>query len=105
VGEDTDNAIDLAAFLDRPLSSQFGASIGELYGQLTGGVTQSSAEATSAAEGFRVYETALNGQSLATSGVSLDEEAIKMMSYQRAYQASARYISTINQLLDVLINM
>jgi len=105
VGEDTDNAIELASFLDRPLSSQFGASIGELYGQLTGAVTQSSAEATSAAEGFRVYETALNGQSLATSGVSLDEEAIKMMSYQRAYQASARYISTLNELLDVLINL
>ena len=76
-----------------------------LYDRLTSQVTQGSAEAHSVAEGYRTYETQLQGQSSAISGVNLDEEAIKMMSYQRAYQASAKYISTLNGLLDTLMNL
>jgi flagellar hook-associated protein 1 FlgK len=33
-----------------------------------------------------------------------DEEAISMMSYQRAFQASARAISAVDEMLDTLIN-
>jgi flagellar hook-associated protein 1 FlgK len=39
------------------------------------------------------------------SGVNLDEEAVSMMSYQRAYQASARFISTIDDLLRMLTEL
>jgi flagellar hook-associated protein 1 FlgK len=39
------------------------------------------------------------------SGVSLDEEAAAMMRYQRAYEANARFFSTVNQTLDVLLNL
>ena len=35
----------------------------------------------------------------------LDEEAIDMIMLQQTYQASARYISTLSDLLDVLINL
>lgn len=38
------------------------------------------------------------------SGVSLDEEMTNMIRYQRAYQASARAMSTMDDMLDVLIN-
>lgn len=37
-------------------------------------------------------------------GVSLDEEAADMMRYQRAYQASARMMSVINDMLDEAMN-
>jgi flagellar hook-associated protein FlgK len=30
---------------------------------------------------------------------------VNMLSYQRAYEASAKYISTINQLLQTLIQL
>lgn len=105
IGEDTDNAVDLTAFMDRPIDSQNGASMSVLYDRLTSQVTQGSAEAHSVAEGYRTYETQLQGQSSAVSGVNLDEEAIKMMSYQRAYQAAAKYIATLNDLLDTLMNL
>jgi flagellar hook-associated protein 1 FlgK len=39
------------------------------------------------------------------SGVSLDEEAAAMMRYQRAYEANARFFTTINETLDVLLNL
>lgn len=38
------------------------------------------------------------------SGVSLDEEMANLIQYQHAYQANARIISTIDELLDVVIN-
>lgn len=38
-------------------------------------------------------------------GVDLDEETSNLIVYQHAYQASARVISTINDILDTLINM
>ena len=39
-----------------------------------------------------------------TSGVNLDEEAANLIRFQRAYEASARYISVIDQILNVLVN-
>ena len=38
------------------------------------------------------------------SGVSLDEEATNMIMYQQSYSSSARYITTIDDMLDKLIN-
>lgn len=48
--------------------------------------------------------TALQNQRDSLSGVNLDEEASSMMTLQRGYQASARFISVINQLTDQLVN-
>ena len=39
------------------------------------------------------------------SGVSLDEEAIRVMELQRGYQAMSKLISVINGLTDTLLNM
>lgn len=47
---------------------------------------------------------ALQTQRDRVSGVDLDEEAANMLNFQRGYQASARFISVINQLTDQLVN-
>lgn len=39
------------------------------------------------------------------SGVSLDEEATKMIEFQRAYDASARLIRTADEMLETVINL
>ena len=39
------------------------------------------------------------------SGVSVDEEAMNMIIYQRAYQGAANYIGVIDQLLDEVIGL
>ena len=41
---------------------------------------------------------------MSTSGVSLNEEGVEMMSYNKAYQALARMMTTMDEQLDVLIN-
>ena len=39
------------------------------------------------------------------SGVSMDEEMTNMIRYQRSYAASAKLITTADQLLQTLLNM
>lgn len=41
---------------------------------------------------------------MATSGVSINEEGIQMMTYNKAYQALARLMTAMDEQLDVLIN-
>ena len=38
------------------------------------------------------------------SGVSLDEEMANLIQFQHAYQANAKIISTVDELLDLIIN-
>lgn len=40
----------------------------------------------------------------AVSGVSLDEEMTNMITYQRGFEAAARVLSTVDSMLDTLIN-
>ncbi|HLO77738.1 MAG TPA: flagellar hook-associated protein FlgK [Magnetospirillum sp.] len=55
------------------------------------------------------YQTTLNSsldfQNAAYSGVNLDEEIMAMMDYQQAYSASAKVISTLQDMLETLTSM
>jgi flagellar hook-associated protein 1 FlgK len=105
IGEDTQAAVILASFQERPLASQDGSSLSDLYDRMTTTITQASTIAKSVAEGSRVFSENLSGQSLAISGVNIDEEAIKLLRFQRVFQASARYIQTLDELLSVLVQL
>jgi len=105
IGSDAENAVVLGGFLDRELESAGGDSLAVLYDGLVAQTSQSAAVARAVAEGSRVFQKTLEGQKLAVSGVSLDEEAVKLITYQRMYQASARYIATLAEILDVLVNL
>jgi flagellar hook-associated protein 1 FlgK len=39
-----------------------------------------------------------------TSGVSIDEELTLMLQYQRSYQAAARMLTVMDEMLDRVIN-
>lgn len=40
----------------------------------------------------------------ATSGVSLDEETVNLIKYQHVYEAAAKVISVIDEMLDIIVN-
>lgn len=105
IGADTDAAVDMAGFLDLPLESAGGANLAEIYDRLAGDTTQAAATATAVADGLRVFEQSLESQHAAISGVSLDEEAVRLITFQRAFQASAKYIATLNDLLQLLVSL
>jgi len=104
IGEDTKNGQLLANLLDAPLGAS-GLSLADQYEHLTSNVALASQSASAAADGFRNFQQSLEGQQLAISGVNIDEEAVRMIEYQRVYQASAKVISTVNELLQTLLNL
>jgi flagellar hook-associated protein 1 FlgK len=52
----------------------------------------------------QVLTDAVENRRQSVSGVSLDEEMANLVRFQRAYQASSRAMSTLDEMLDVLIN-
>jgi len=52
----------------------------------------------------RVLTQAIEDRRQSTSGVSMDEEMTNLIRFQRGYQAAARTMSTIDEMLDQLIN-
>lgn len=78
------------------IGAQFSAIVGQLGVQ-----SQEGARQTSNTE-FLVQQVETRRQSV--SGVSLDEEMSNMIKFQHAYNASARFMTTYDELLDKLIN-
>jgi len=52
----------------------------------------------------QVITTQVDASRESIAGVNLDEEMTNMLSYQHAYSAAGRLVSTIDEMLDVLIN-
>ena len=51
-----------------------------------------------------VLSGAIDDRRQSTSGVSMDEEMTNLVRFQRGYQASARAMNTVDEMLDQLIN-
>lgn len=105
IGKDTQTVLKLAALEKQPLPTLSGRSIRSQYELSVGDVAQRSSTAKSLAEAFSQYAATLESESLSQTGVNLDEEAAKMLQYQRAYQASARVIQTANEIFDVMMQL
>ena len=88
-----------------PLNTIGGKSILEFLNAQTQIVGQQAANASAGqtvAQQSVAQAKALRAQ---VSGVSLDEEAVRVMELQRGYQAISKLISVINGLTDTLLNM
>ncbi|MDP4098601.1 flagellar hook-associated protein FlgK [Paenibacillus sp. P96] len=79
-----------------PIGAQFSAIVGQL------GVQSQEAARQAANQEVLVQQVETRRQSV--SGVSLDEEMSNMIKFQHAYTASARFMTTFDELLDKLIN-
>ena len=68
------------------------------------GLGVQTASATSRATVAAKSLATASAQQLAQTSVDTDEEAANMLAYQRAYQASSRVLTAIDEMLDTLIN-
>lgn len=105
VGVDTQNAQALISLYDIGFDSLGGTTITGAYDQLINETTQGATIAASVKSGFDVFHKTLDASAQAVSGVNLDEEAVDLILLQRTYQASAKFIATISELLDTLVNL
>lgn len=91
------NALVIAGF-------RGGAAIDGAYTALVTDIGADSSDARRSALNSSVLVDALESRRQSLSGVSLDEEMTNIVKYQRGYQAAARALSAMDELIDVLIN-
>ncbi len=53
----------------------------------------------------QALSTQLEARRQAISGVSTDEETLQLMQFQRAYEASAKLISAVDEMLRVVLGI
>jgi len=99
------NALRMVKVLDTPVAALGGVTLNDYYDTMVAQVGQKSSAEAAMAEGFASYRESLRNQRDQYSGVSLDEEAIRILEFQRAFQAAARIISTVDELYRTLLAM
>ena len=82
-----------------------GQSPTSFYSGIVSSVGNSTANANAEQSASAMALQQLNDQRAAVSGVSLDEEAANMLKFQQAYAASAQVVTTINDMMNAVINM
>jgi flagellar hook-associated protein 1 FlgK len=81
-----------------------GGDADKRYSQLVTRMGNDVAGAQRAQATAQILTDNLSDRRESVSGVSLDEEMTNIIRFQRAYQASARAMSTTDEMLDTLIN-
>jgi len=105
IGNGADNAIKIAEAFTKPTELLGGRSINALYDELISGTTRDINSQKGVTDGLRNFQQTLEAQHLGISGVNLDEEAVKMLLYQRAFQATSKLVSVAAEMLDTLVKI
>ena len=105
VGNGADNAIRIAEAFTKPTELLGGRSVNALYDKMIAGTTREISSQKGVTDGLRNFQQSLEAQNLGISGVNLDEEAVKMLLYQRAFQATSKLVSVASEMLNTLVNL
>ncbi|MCW5765513.1 MAG: flagellar hook-associated protein FlgK [Phycisphaeraceae bacterium] len=102
---DNGTALAVAALRDEAIGSLGGGTLLGHWDQTVQSVAVRTSAARTGAESTAAVRQSLEAQRSAVSGVSVDEEAINLLTYQRQYQASARYISVLDEMTKTLLSL
>lgn len=75
------------------------------YRALLGSLGAASQRASRIADNQDVMTTQVDAAKDAESGVNVDEEMVAMVQYQHAYAAAAKFLNSVNDMLDTLLNI
>ena len=94
----------LIADLDTATVTQDGyLSISDIYGSIVNAVAVSGHATNGDLQATDTIMLSLRAQRESISGVNLDEEAIALVKYQRAFQGAARFISVVDEMIAELV--
>jgi flagellar hook-associated protein 1 FlgK len=102
---DGTNAAALLAVLERPLPALDNDSLLSRPDRIVDSIAVDTASAVSLAEGAAAGITMFENAIGEVSGVDVDEEMLVMLDTQRAYQASARFVGVVDDMLAEIIQM
>lgn len=102
---DNRNALALAGLREQGVNALQGLSIPGYWNRHVEEISISTAQARDQFLADSVVKENLQVQQQAYSGVNADEETIDLMSYQRMYQANARFITVVDELMQTLLTL
>ncbi len=97
------NALEIAALRDLGLTELNGLSLSQHWSRHVEDFAVRQGQARQQFQADTVIREGLTAQQQSISGVNADEEAINLIQFQRAFQASARFLTIIDEMLDTLI--
>jgi len=105
--DEGDNTIagNLLKWLESPQEGLGKVTVAQHYNEAVASYGQELANINNRLADQEVISHTLTQMRAGVSGVSLDEEMSSLIQYQRAYQASAKLISTINDLFQTILAM
>jgi len=103
IGADTEVLNQLVDLVDVPLEPLDGRSVRETYEDTVSSLGQQISLQQNTTIGLKDFYSTLQSQHLAITGVNIDEESIRMIAYQRAFQASSRVIAAASEMLELLV--
>ncbi len=102
---DGSNAGAIAALADDQNAPVGTLSIPAQWRAIVSTLATTSATAKNSNDAAHNVSESLKAQRESVSGVNTDEEAVHLMNYQRSFQATARYITIIDQLVNEMLQM
>ena len=102
---DNQTALAMVQLRKMPLDQLGGVSLSQCWNRHVEDFAIRLARVRQQQQADSVVRQNLEIQQQSISGVNADEEAIDLITYQRAYQASARFLSVIEELMDTLLGL
>jgi flagellar hook-associated protein 1 len=98
-------AMEIASVQDRAVGSLDGRSIRQFWLDTAQKIGIEASSARGQAEAASIVRESLESQRAAVSGVSIDEESVNLLTFQRQYQGAARFISVVDELTQTLLRL
>ncbi len=100
-----DTALAMADLQNVSITGLSDRSLREFWVDSVNSLAVKTGSANLAVDSAMLVRENLAAQIQSVSGVSLDEESINLLTFQRQFQAAARFIAVIDEALQTLLNM
>ncbi len=100
---DNENALALADLKDAKVSDEGTFAI--KYGKIASFIGIEKNKNNVAFNGAKAAREQIQNLKDSTSAVSLDEEMVNLIQFQRSFQSSAKFLSTVDEMMETLVNI
>jgi flagellar hook-associated protein 1 FlgK len=98
-------ALQLAGLGSATQSNLDGQTFGDSYGETVAALGDALSNANTQVTNQSAVSSMLSTQQSSVSGVNIDQEMTNLIGFQRAYEASAELVTTVNQMMEALNQM
>ena len=98
-------ALAIAGLQDQEVDGLSGRSLREYWQESVTSLAVKTNGAAAKAESTSLVRSSLYAQTQSVSGVSIDEESVNLLTFQRQFQAAAKFINVIDETMETLLRM